>query len=158
MSGPAFSMQQNPERTGDVLAGLGVLAAALWIGSLFADVGVYPLTDDVPHEDSGWVLLEYGWIGPFVLSIAWYGNILFLICIVTLLRGRVPRFALATASLGIAASSLLPIVGLDERLGVPLSLVRGPAVWLWLMSFLIAWLPAAYSQWVARAGESHKKL
>jgi hypothetical protein len=81
-------MQQSRDWTENGLAGLGVLAAALWVGSLFADVGVYPLTDDVPHEDSGWVLLQWGWIGPFVLSVAWYGNILFVICIVMLLRGR----------------------------------------------------------------------
>jgi hypothetical protein len=150
-------MQQSRDWTENGLAGLGVLAAALWVGSLFADVGVYPLTDDVPHEDSGWVLLQWGWIGPFVLSVAWYGNILFVICIVMLLRGRVPNFALATASLGLAASSLLPIMGIDERLGVPLSLVRGPALWLWLTSFVIAWLPAAHSRWV-RINGPYKKL
>jgi hypothetical protein len=140
------------------LAGLGLLAAAIWVGSLFADMGIYPLAHDVPHVDRGWVLLRYGWLGPFVLSVAWYGNILLLICIAMLLCGRAPSFALATVSLGIAASSLLPIVGLDGRWGVPWSLVRGPAVWLWLASLVIAWLPAAHSRWVARAGESHKKL
>jgi len=140
------------------LAGLGLLAAALWVGSLFADMGIYPLADDVAHVDSGWVLLRYGWLGPFVLSVGWYGNFPLLICIVMLLRGRAPSFTLATVSLGIAASSLLPIVGLDGRWGVPLSLVRGPAVWLWLASFVIAWLPAAHSRWVARAGQTHRKL
>jgi hypothetical protein len=140
------------------LAGLGLLAAALWVGSLFADMGIYPLADNVPHVDKGWVLLRYGWLGPFVLSVGWYGNFLLLICIVMLLRGRAPGFTLATVSLGIAASSLLPIVGLDPRWDVPLSLVRGPAVWLWLASFVIAWLPAAHSRWASRAGQTHRKL
>ena len=140
------------------LAGLGLLAAALWVGSLFADMGIYPLGNGVSHEDSGWVLLRWGWIGPLVLSVAWFGNILLLICIVMLLCGRIPNFVLATVSLGIAASGLLPIVGLDPRWDVPLSLVRGPAVWLWLASFVIVWLPAAHSRWVTGAGESHKKL
>ena len=141
-------MQQNQEKTELVLAGLGLLAMTIWLGSLFADVGIYPLTQGDSHADSGWVLLEWGWIGPFVLSVAWYGNILLPISIVTLLRGRTPDFRLATVSLGIAVSGLLPIVGLDARWDVPWSLVRGPAVWLWLASFVIAWLPAAYSRWV----------
>ena len=147
---------QKQEWVGLALTGLGVLATALWVGSLFADMGIYPLAHDVPHVDSGWVLLRYGWLGPFVLSIGWYGNFPLLICIVTLLRGRVPSFALATASLAIAASSLLPIVGLDPRWDVPLSLIRGPAVWLWLASFVIVWLPAAYTRW-ARRIENTKK-
>jgi hypothetical protein len=94
--------------------------------------------------------IEVGWIGPLVLSVAWYGNFLLLICIVMLLRGRVPSFALATVSLGLAVSGLLPIGGLEERWGVPWSLVRGPAVWLWLASFVIAWLPGAYIRWLLR--------
>ena len=149
---------QKQEWVEFALAGLGLLAAVIWIGSLFAGMGIYPLADDVPHVDSGWVLLRYGWLGPFVLSVGWYSNFPLLICIVILLRGRAPSFALATVSLGIAASSLLPIVGLDPRWGVPWSLVRGPAVWLWLTSFVIAWLPAAHSRWVARSDQSHKKL
>ena len=98
-------MQQNGERTELALGGLGLLAAALWLGSLFADVGIYPLTGGDAHEDSGWVLLQWGWIGPFILSVAWYGNILLPISIVMLMRGRVPNFRLATVSLGIAVSA-----------------------------------------------------
>ena len=140
------------------LAGLGLLAAALWVGSLFADMGIYPLGNGVSHEDSGWVLLRWGWIGPLVLSVAWYGNIPLLICIAMLLGSRRPGLGLATVSLGIAASGLLPMYTYDMVPGSTWSLVRGPAVWLWLASFVIVWLPAAHSRWVTGAGQPHKKL
>jgi hypothetical protein len=53
-----FKIVEKQEWIELALAGLGLLAAAIWVGSLFAEVGVYPLVDDMPHVDSGWVLLK----------------------------------------------------------------------------------------------------
>ena len=141
------------------LAGLGLLSAGLWTASLFADLGFYPLFHASAYSPgTGWTLLIWGWLGPTGLSVAWYGNIPLLICIAMLLCSRTPSFRLATVSLGIAASGLLPVYTYDMVPGSPWTLVRGPAVWLWLASFVIVWSPAAHSRWVTGAGESHKKL
>ena len=155
-------MFKNGQKSGwggvALLVCFGLRAASLWIGSLSADYWDYPLNRDIPSAGRGWGLLKYGWLGPMGLSVAWYGNIPFLICIATLLCGRVPRFDVATVSLGIAASGLLPISGLHIFQGPTWSLIRGPAVWLWLASFVIVWLPAAYTRWGRQADKSHRKL
>jgi hypothetical protein len=141
------------------LVSLGLLSAGLWAASIFTDLGFYPLFHaPVYSPGTGWTLLIWGWLGPTGLSVAWYGNIPLLVCIAMLLCSRRPSFGLATVSLVIAASGLLPMYTYDMIPGSTWSLVRGPAVWLWLASFVIAWLPAAHSRWVTGAGQSHKKL
>ena len=129
----------------------GLLAALFWTLSLSADLHLDGVYRQLGHDDEsikGWYLLLVGWFfGPLGLSIAWYANILLLICIGTMFFGQVPNFWVASVAFGIAVSGLFPIYILSMVSGYTLALVRGPAVWLWLASFLIVWIPAAFLRW-----------
>lgn len=140
----ASAMRERELRLSCLAAAM--IAGLFWALSLFAIVRICALNGLERNSfDSpmGWAVLALGWlIGPVSLSIAWYANIPLLVCIGTLFRGRVPNFWLASASLGLALTGLLPL-----HLSGQWSLLRGLAVWCWLGAFAAIWIPAAFMRW-----------
>ena len=152
---PEGRVELEPDAVGRAfLACFGLFAGTLWVGSLFARVVAYPLIAGPRDELPGWLVLIAGWFfGPISLSIAWYANIPLLFSIGQLLIGRVPNFRFATMSVAVAATALLPVHFIDFEWGTFWCLVSGPAVWLWLASFVIAWLPSLYIRWLIRTSD-----
>jgi hypothetical protein len=126
-----------------------LIAALFWIVSLSVDVQIYDFRDAAyDSRTKGLILLIFGWLfGPLGLTVAWYANLPLLVCIGLMLFGRVPSFLTASVSLVLALTALFPMYFWDPRWGGGLSFVRGPAIWLWLASFVTVWLAVALLAW-----------
>jgi hypothetical protein len=121
-----------------------LIAAGLWLSALFSRFQLHFLISRYPggpswEPEAGWWLLAAGWLfGPFGLSIAWYANIPFAVCIFRMARGLYPGMQVAIVGFVLALTGLLPFFFLDIDIrGYTPVIVRGSTVWLWLSAFLV---------------------
>ena len=117
---------------------LEAIAAMLpWIAALFAPA--YEIADGTRDTRvEGWSLAAFGWLGPLAGCFAWYANILLFVAVGRLLRGRPLGRRLALWSGGLALTVVLPAFVFDPEVDGRFhrTVLRGPAVWLWLTAFL----------------------
>lgn len=82
----------------------------------------------------GWRLAAFGWLGPLELSFAWFANIPLAICVIKIFRGKAPGHAIVAMAVCLGLSALLPLRVFDPIYGWSMGFVRGPTIWLWLVS------------------------
>jgi hypothetical protein len=118
-----------------------LVALALWTAALFAPFQIrcliHCLNLPLHDEHAGYWILALGWfLGPLSLSLAWYVNVPLFICVTRLGLGRHPGTRTTIVGLILALTALLPVTGVDiETSGW--ATLRGPAIWLWLLSFCV---------------------
>jgi hypothetical protein len=125
-----------------MLRAAAVIVLVPWVAALFSTTRstVYGLLgSDRDTAGTGWVLAAWGWLGPVMGIVAWYANPLLAWMLVRLARGRSPGTRLSAIGLALALTSLLPSCYWDVEVEGKLHLqtITGPAIWLWISSFVI---------------------
>jgi hypothetical protein len=112
------------------------ISMALWVVSLFARVDSYRAYSP-PGYNYGWWMLVMGWLGPFGFNFAWFGNFLLFMFWYKFFVGRTLGMPATLITLVLILSALCPFFIFDfvyDGRFHP-EFFRGPAVWLWLLSF-----------------------
>ena len=119
-----------------VLCGAAAYTAALFAPGYQVTEGgqiLHRTVDLIP----GWRLALLGWIGPLECCFAWFANIPLAFCAFKLTQGKLPGRFTAVLTACLALSALLPQLIFQPADGWHVGYVRGPAVWLWLLSIAV---------------------
>lgn len=136
-------------------AGLFAIVATLWIGALVTP-DVATCAYGAPLWALGYVTLITGWAGPLMMfwhpsvgMFAWYANVLLLLCMVRMLRGRAPALQHAVPGLMLALTALAPLYFYSDARGEDALCARGPGFWLWIAAFAVTAATAVWenSRW-----------
>ena len=135
--------------------GLCAIVATLWITAMVTpDLATCAYGE--PQFAPGYETLITGWAGPLMMfwhpsfgMFAWYANVLLMICMVQMLRGRPPALQWALPGLMLALTALAPLYFYSDVRGEDALCARGPGFWLWISSFAVAAAAAIWesSRW-----------
>jgi hypothetical protein len=119
-----------------LLRATAAISIALWTAALFERVDVY-YGHGRDEYNYGWWMLALGWLGIFGLNFAWFANFLVFMFWYKFFCGRVPgmRATLITSLLALSALGPYFLLDLEYDGRFHPELFRGPAVWIWLLSF-----------------------
>ena len=130
--------------------GVVAIVATLWIAAMVTP-DLATCTYGEPRFAPGYEALITGWAGPLMMfwhpsfgMFAWYANVLLVICMAHMLRGRPPALSHALPGLMLALTALAPLYFYSDARGEDALCARGPGFWLWISSFAVT---AAVAVW-----------